>query len=249
MNTERVRAGDLNYHWYTLDEYDRGIAAAIPGHRALHMRLQHVLQEYFDASQPLRVRDLGTGTGITAHMVKNTLPKAELEVVDFSTTMLDHARKKLGTEGVTYVLENYAEGSMPDRYDLITSVIGFHHQTDEEKQKLLRDIAGALKEDGLFALGDLMTFRDATEAAVANAKHYHHLVEHADDEKMLGEWAHHHLFLNRLSTVEDLKQWMSEAGLESVEAFRECNTVLLIAGKQGDVRSRIQDALHSSGLQ
>ena len=118
------------------------------------------------------------------------------------------------------------------QYDIVVSVIGIHHQNTKGKQKLFEKIYSLLKQDGVFIFGDLMTYADKYEAARNNALHYHHLVKHAVDERTLTEWAHHHMFLNDLASVESQIKWLSEIGFEVKKDFLEINTALLFCLKK-----------------
>ena len=126
-------------------------------------------------------------------------------------------------------LNLYAFGT----FDLVVSVISIHHQeTDDDKRELFKNIYHALQEGGIFLFGDLMTCRDPHKAALNDAMHYHHLVNHAADEKTLTEWAHHHKFLNCLAPYESQMDWLKEAGFQHVDIlFRQWNTFLLYAKK------------------
>jgi len=64
------------------------------------------------------------------------------------------------------------------------------------------------------------------------AKHFHHLVENSKDEKSLGEWAHHHKYLNKLAPLENQVGWLKEVGFKKVTVlFKKFNTALIYAKK------------------
>lgn len=175
--------------------------------------------------------DLGTGTGITAKFIQDMLPNAAIDVVDFSEQMMEGAKKKLGNKNVDYIMGDYSKIEFTKHYDIIVAVIGIHHQNHEGKQKLFAKIYSMLKPGGVFIFGDLVTHADKFKAAHNHALHYHHLVEHATDEKTLAEWAHHHMYLNDLAPVEDQVKWLEEVGFEVKQDFLKMNTALLICSK------------------
>ena len=51
-----------------------------------------------DVSPPLRVLDLGTGTGVVAISLAERYPDAEVVGIDLSTGMIEEARRKLPPE-------------------------------------------------------------------------------------------------------------------------------------------------------
>ncbi len=226
-----VAAAELNYHHYPLAKYDRDIVNAIPFHRELHEQLLAAIEAHFDVNKNYQVLDLGVGTGLTTELTKNYLPQSTFTVVDFSSKMLQRAKQRLGSANIEYILGDYSLLNFDHQYNLVTSVIGLHHQDSAGKRALFKKIYKLLKPGGLFILGDLMTSANPHLSAANTAYHYHHLVEQATDEQTLTDWAHHHLFLNQLDTIEDHQQWLEDAGFKVEVAFQQWNTVLLVCRK------------------
>ncbi|MDD2786233.1 MAG: methyltransferase domain-containing protein [Patescibacteria group bacterium] len=230
--TTNVAAGDLNYDSYESEIYDDDIRRSIPGHDELHKKFEEVAREYIASNKVERILELGIGTGLTSEKILKLIPTASLTAVDFSEKMMDGAKKRLSKYNVAYILGDYAEINLDDDFDMVISVIGIHHQKDEGKKKLFRKIYGSLKSGGVFIFGDLVTYKAKTKAAINDAQHFHHLVEHARNEPSLKEWAYHHKFLNLLAPIEDQIDWLKEAGFSEISvAYEHLNTALIIAKK------------------
>ena len=222
----------LNFHAYTGEQYDQDIANAIPSHRRIHREIMQYVSNMWERDAVIDVLDLGVGTGITAKCVQEILPSANLTVMDFSEKMIASAGKKLGIGKVAYLTGDYTTAVFEKgKYNLILSVIGMHHQSDVNKLLMFNKIYRALDPDtGIFIFADLMTFRDPLVAARNAALHYHHLVENAADERTLEEWAHHHMYLNKLAPVEDQLDWLKQVGFVNVQVlFQEFETTLIVA--------------------
>jgi tRNA (cmo5U34)-methyltransferase len=231
-STTNIRPRQLNYDSYSAEKYDREIVNFIPFHKDLHELLSDLLSKEYRRERHWDVMDMGVGTGLTSKVIQDCLPHARLDVVDFSPRMLQRARRRLGNVNVNYIKANYSKLRFEKRYDIIVSVIGIHHQTDEGKRLLFKRIYRALKLKGTFVFGDLVTYRDRHIAALNEALHIHHLVESSRDKKTLMEWSHHHKFLNLLSPIEDQLEWLEKAGFEKPRVvFNEFNTALIIARK------------------
>ncbi len=228
--TTNVSPAELNYDHYTNNQYDRDIVNAIPFHKEIHVQIAEYIAGY-KKKKILEILDLGAGTAITSAIIKSVRPDAHFDIIDFSKQMLDGAKKRLGDKNVRYFLVNYTKQKFDKKYDVIVSVIGFHHQTHIGKRKMFKKIYSLLKSDGVFILGDLVTHRDQHTAAHNNALHFHHLVEKSVDEKTLTEWAYHHQFLNDLAPIEDQIDWLKEVGFKVSKQFCKMNTALLIAKK------------------
>jgi tRNA (cmo5U34)-methyltransferase len=232
MDTTNVKAKDLNYDHYATEKYDRDIVNSIPHHKELHTEIVKYVRKNFVANKIYSVLDLGVGTGLTSKLIQLELPKTEFDLVDFSKKMLDGAKKRLGTKKVNYIFGDYSKIKFKKKYDIIVSVIGIHHQNDKGKSILFKKIASLLKPGGVFIFGDLVTYKDQKIAALNQALHFHHLVEKSTDAKTLKEWAHHHLFLNNLATIEDQIEWLNGAGLKTKIILLKTNTALIICTKK-----------------
>ena len=227
-----VNADELNYDKYEAKIYDNDIRRSIPGHDELHKIIEETTREFSKKHKVKKVLDLGIGTGITSEKILKLLPGASLTAVDFSEQMIKGAKKLLAKYKVEYLLGDYSELDFGTDFDIVLSVIGFHHQNDEGKKKMFKKIYNSLKPDGIFILGDLVTYRDKNKAALNDAKHYHHLVENARDEKALEEWAYHHKFLNVLTPIEDQITWLKDAGFSNIEIkYTYLNTALITVKK------------------
>ena len=230
MKTTNVKVSQLNYNEYTSDKYDQDIVNSIPFHREIHDGIVEFIGK-FDGNKNYKILDLGVGTAITSRLIKDILPKAEFDLVDFSKQMLDGAKKKMGADHINYILGDYSTIKFDEKYDVVVSVIGIHHQNTTGKKKLFKKIFTLLKPGGVFIFGDLVTYKDKHMAALNNALHYNHLVEKSIDEKTLKDWAFHHMFLNDLSPIEDQIGWLKSVGFKVTKKFLKFNTVLLICKK------------------
>lgn len=228
--TTDVSPNDLHYTSAPC-EYDKEICRAIPFYTDVHEHIARYIKKACVPMRPARVLDLGVGTGTTARVIQKILPHTQFDVVDYSKTMLREARKKLGNKNVRYVLGDYAALPFDKKYDIIVSVIGMHHQTHAGKRKLFKKIFSHLKPGGVFIYGDLFTYQNKHTAAINTARHFHHLVNHAKNKKMLTAWAYHHLFLNNPATLEDQIAWLRAIGFTVKKKFSKMNTALLVCRK------------------
>ena len=76
------------------------------------------------ADRPLRVLDLGTGSGAIALAIASKRPRAEVLATDVSTAALDVARSnaaRLSISSVTFICADWYSGLPDERFDLIAS--------------------------------------------------------------------------------------------------------------------------------
>ncbi|MDR0929877.1 MAG: GNAT family N-acetyltransferase [Oscillospiraceae bacterium] len=109
--------------------------------------------------QPLRILDIGCGTGIEYRYIWEKAPHAHITGIDLSAGMLDalaakHAYKKhLWTSiQASYLDWDYPAGA----FDLIVSSQTMHHFEPEQKVSLYRKLLMALKPGGYYIEFDFM---------------------------------------------------------------------------------------------
>ena len=232
MHTTNVKPSELNYGKYSAGKYDLDIVNSIPYHKEIHGLISSYIFKNYQKDAKYSVLDLGAGTGITSRVIKDQLSNADFDLVDFSSQMLKGAKAKMGSKNAKYILGDYSQLKFTKKYDLAVSVIGLHHQSHFGKRRMFKKIYKLLKPGGVFIFADLVTYRNQKQAALNQARHFQHLAENASDEKTLGEWAYHHLYLNNLAPVEDQIQWLKVCGFSVKQEFLKFNTVLLVCRRR-----------------
>ena len=134
----------------TAASYDRDRMLLLPGHEAFYAAALEQISA--DAG---RIVELGAGSGFFSAMLRAAFPAAHLHLVDFSQSMLDLARQRLGDDPrFTYTLADYTVEPLPPACDAIVSSLSIHHLEDEHKRAILPLIFAALKPDGVFINAD-----------------------------------------------------------------------------------------------
>ncbi|MFO0952227.1 MAG: methyltransferase domain-containing protein [Isosphaeraceae bacterium] len=140
------------------ESYDRSILQLLlfgPSHRALLKRIGA-----FAGDRPVRILDIGCGTGVFAERVRQTFPNATVWGIDLVSGML-----RKGTErwrrcsGVVQPVQGdserlpFADGS----FDVLTCANSFHHYPHQERA--IREMNRVLRPGGRLLLID--GYRDA----------------------------------------------------------------------------------------
>lgn len=125
--------------------------------------LQHV-----DASRPLRILDIGCGTGEQLFQLATALPAARLTGVDVSAPSIDVARRRAEQLrlGITFVAADYRELTIPPQ-DAIVSYSTLH-LIPGDTRALFRKVASELAGGGL--LMNVMPFECAYNTALSGVR-------------------------------------------------------------------------------
>ncbi|MCH2171047.1 class I SAM-dependent methyltransferase [Myxococcota bacterium] len=115
--------------------------------------------------RPLRVLDVGCGTGRTLHQIATAIPGHQYFGLDMSPFYIENARSELAQiPEVSLVAEN-AE-ALPYRtgyFDIVTSVYLFHELPRQARRRVLTEIRRVLRPGGLLVVEDSAQLAEAED--------------------------------------------------------------------------------------
>jgi ubiquinone/menaquinone biosynthesis C-methylase UbiE len=115
----------------------------------------------FSPEQPLRVLDLGAGTGYFAEKFLRRCTGAQVWAVDGAAAMVDLARARLGplAQRVRFVVGDFRDlcGILPEGepFDLVFSSFALHHLGRNDKEAVVRQARERLRTGGWFLNADI----------------------------------------------------------------------------------------------
>jgi tRNA (cmo5U34)-methyltransferase len=101
---------------------------------------------------PLRVLDIGAGTGLFSAFIAERYPQAHLTLIDLAPDMLAKAAERLEmyASRVTIQQLDMTQVRQLGKFDVIVSALAIHHLNDDQKQQLFRDSESMLVSKGRF---------------------------------------------------------------------------------------------------
>jgi tRNA (cmo5U34)-methyltransferase len=168
------------------DTYLAEMADEIPGYE----ELQDAVVAATAGLDPVRVLELGTGTGETALRLRSRHPEAQWVGVDASEPMLGRARERLPDADMR--LQRLEDALPPGPFDLVVSALAVHHLDGAGKRDLFSRVAGVLRPGGRFVLGDVVVPAAGQKGPI-----------HIDWEMDVPD------------SVEDQLAWLRDAGFEA----------------------------------
>ena len=131
-----------------------GIRGAIPfANEQIDIMLRLIRASQSDVRAFL---DLGCGDGILGHAIYRDHPQAQGVFADFSEPMLTAARERLTGFAAAVMQIDYGDPAWVTEmtahapFDVIVSGYSIHHQPDERKQAIYREIYDLLATGGIF---------------------------------------------------------------------------------------------------
>ncbi|MEW5727363.1 MAG: methyltransferase domain-containing protein [Pseudomonadota bacterium] len=187
----------------------------------------------FPTDAPIRVLDLGAGSGLLAAFVAARFPRARLTLVDLSGAMLAVARERFAALGrdADIVEADYARGLPEGRWDAVVSALSIHHLDHAAKRALFGRVAAVLEPGGLFVNAEQVL----GETPAVEARHdawWHREIRRlgaGEDEiaAALGRMRH-----DIMATATEQMEWMREAGLAEVCCPYRHHRFAVLAGQR-----------------
>jgi tRNA (cmo5U34)-methyltransferase len=188
----------------------------------------------FGRDQPLRVLDLGTGTGVPAQRVLQDFPKANVICVDKSAEMMDIGCAKLAeyNDRVRFVQADLKDpawnNGLPDKFDAIVSALAFNLLTDRAKQRLFAQLYEMLEPRGCLVFSDRLRAADEAIDRFYLDQWMNFIVrqtrEVLDKEVTLETVEARQRSLDeaagvKSATLEDILAWLKQANFAQVECY------------------------------
>jgi tRNA (cmo5U34)-methyltransferase len=120
--------------------------------------------------EPLRILDLGCGTGLELEALLQRVPRARITGVDLSRNMLDHLRARYAAHlgQITLVADSYLTIPLgTGAYDHVLSAMANHHLLHDAKRNLYVKIRAALKPGGSYVEGDSVIVPEMQQTLLA----------------------------------------------------------------------------------
>jgi tRNA (cmo5U34)-methyltransferase len=197
------------------ERYDAEIRDQVPRYD----EIQDTVISLLSLRPPHRVLDLGTGTGVTALRVLESIPGSQVVGVDVSAEMLQRARQRLRRQRGRFTLResDIVNPQLDGLYDAIVSVLAVHHLWADEKRHLFSRLWEHLTPGGVLVVAD--AFRHASDR----------LLELYDYPRPADPHEAEH---DHLDTTADHLDWLTAAGFAAVDvAWKYEDVGVLVAWK------------------
>ncbi len=217
-------------------DYDRARRQLVPGYDAFYGAAIACVP--FGREDPIRVLDLGAGTGLFSAMVAERFPRSRLTLVDLSVEMLRVARRRMSWASgrSEFRTMDYARKPLPGGsrgYDLVVSALSVHHLTHGDKRELFEKVHDALAEDGYFVNADQIAGETPEEEARVRGWWLERVREAGVSEGDL-EAALARMRADRNATLGAQLGWLEEAGFREVRCAYKDHRFAVYGGRKGE---------------
>jgi len=211
--------------------YDKEVRVVLPYYEAMHRKV--IGAASFNPKKPIEILDLGIGTGETALGLLKKFPNASVTGIDLSPKMMAVAKRRLKyfSKHVKFMEADMSEFLPQQKYDAGVSVLAVHHLNGKEKQKLFLKICNALKEKGIFVIGDLIIGNNKKETKRMEQAWQNHIASRLG-KKEADKWIILYRREDMPDSIKDQLKWLKQAGFKSTRCIWHKGNCAVIIGKR-----------------
>jgi tRNA (cmo5U34)-methyltransferase len=220
----------------TVAYYDDWMKKALPGYDDLLAMATEVMP--FAGDAPIRVLDLGAGTGLFSQHVLQKYPNATFTLTDVAAKMLEVAEQRFTDQAgrFEFVVEDYRNLQVVEDFDLVISSLSIHHLTDEEKKRLCQQIHAALRRDGVFVNVDQIKGETEYLQNLYWELWLRHVRASGASEEQIRESIERRTTYDQDAFLADQLQWLREAGFKNVDCVYRHTFVGVFLAMKGNER-------------
>ncbi len=212
----------------TARDYDQGRRRLLPDIDAFYGAALGILQ--FDREAPLRVLDIGAGTGLLSAMVAAAYPQARITLSDISGEMLAVARERLGeSDKFEFVEADMVGQVLPGNLDAVVSALAIHHLDNGQKRDVFDRIHGALRSGGVFFNAEQVKGPTADIDAANHAAWLAVAHDLGVGDVELAQ-ARERMKADRPATLDGQLSWLRDAGFKNVQCAYEDGMFAVFGG-------------------
>ncbi len=198
-------------------DFDRIILTLIPDYNQMVEALVAAMP--FRSDAPVRVIDLGCGTGTVSQGVLDAFPNAQVTCLDLAENMVAMAQSKLAPyPHVRFIVGDFA--TFDGEYDAVISSLALHHlATNEDKKHFYQRIHARLRPGGVFYNGDVVLASSDLLQAMYLHQWRAFMRRSISEEEIEGKWIPKYRAEDHPANLLDQLAWLKGIGFAGVDVL------------------------------
>lgn len=212
-------------------DYDQLRRTLIPCFDDFYGTAVQVIQ--IERTVPLKVLDLGAGTGLFSGMVQAAFPLAEFTLIDLAVEMLEIAKSRFSSMGKSprVVIDDYVKADLGGPYDVVISALSIHHLCDSDKERLFLRIYDALSPGGMFVNADQVLGTTPELEKLYRQQWVDKVGAMGISDEELNA-AKKRMEYDRMAPLEDQLGWLEAAGFVDIDCWYKNFSFAVFGGRK-----------------
>lgn len=201
-------------------QFDNVIPLLIPFYNEIYNILIDSIPFY--RNMPIKILDIGCGTGTFAKIIKESFPYAKITCLDFSSNMINIAKSKLEKydDDINFLVSDFNDLDIKNEFDVVVSSFALHHiQQDSEKLKLYEKIYESLKQNGVFLTADIVLGVNKYIKNLYEKKWEEHIIKKIINNGLKGDTLERYQADDNPSELFNHLKWLENSGFNQVETI------------------------------
>lgn len=201
------------------NEFDEIIIKLIPYYNQMVQALVDSI--HFDKDLPIRVIDLGCGTGTIAKTISDKFPNSKIVCLDIASNMIDIAKHKLSSHKETnFIVGDFSQMDFGDKFDVVVSSLALHHlENDNYKIKFYTKIYDILAESGQFINADVVLASTDYHQILNINRWIEYMNKTVPIDEILNKWIPKYKSEDKPAKLIDQIKWLEAIGFKSVDVI------------------------------
>ncbi|OUL35088.1 methyltransferase type 11 [Nostoc sp. T09] len=215
-------------------DYDRLRRILIPCFDDFYKTAVEIIPESYTA--PLKVLDLGAGTGLYAGMVQAVFPNAEFTLLDLAAEMLEKAKSRFSKMGKSprILIGDYVETDIAGPYDLVISALSIHHLSNADKERLYQQIYKVLNPGGMFVNADQVLGKTPDLEKLYRQQWLNSVYAQGISNEEL-KAAQKRMEYDRMATLDIQINWLEAAGFQDIDCWYKNFSFAVFGGRRATI--------------
>jgi tRNA (cmo5U34)-methyltransferase len=176
---------------------------------------------HFDNDSPIRIIDLGCGTGTVAKRISEKFPNSKIVCLDIASNMIDIAKNKLSEhKDVEFITGDFSNIDFDDKFDVIVSSLALHHlENDNCKKEFYTKIHDILTDFGLFINADVVLASTDYQQNINMNRWIEFMNKSISKDEIIDNWIPKYQAEDRPARLMDQLKWLEDIGFKSVDVI------------------------------
>ncbi len=221
-------------------EFDGIIVRLIPHYPTMLRALVEAVP--FEKTKPIRVLDLGCGTGTLSRLLAETFPNARLTCLDAAPKMIEMCRRKMADRAETvFVPADFSRYGFPaGTFDLVVSSLALHHlEGDRKKLAMYRKIFNSLRENGWFFNADSVLGSTPHFDRLYLDRWVEYMRQNVSEESIQNEWLKRYESEDFPAPLGHHLRWLGKIGFDNVEVVWKYFGFAVFGGRKPETAKKV----------